>query len=306
MFRKTFASLIVGASVACAYSAVAATGEPAEFSPTSPWTVNYADDSCRIGREFGAGDDRLILYLERYAPEDSFFLLIGGEPLGHPTSDRKIRLTFGPGGFTRFDPMILGDFGDYKPALMQSGVHLLEQPREDSERSKTRTASDRGEFGIMPERAATPAEEAAITWLEVEPRRGKVIRIALGSMGPPMAALRKCIDDLVSGWGIDVAAHASLTRAAAPLNNSGPWLTAEDYPANLWSQGAQGLVNFRLSIDATGTPTQCHIQTSTRPEGFDRAVCQGIMKRARFSPALDRNGQPIASYWRSSVRFTMH
>lgn len=305
MFRKTFASLMIGASAACAYSAVAATGEPAEFIPTSKWTVNYADDTCRLGREFGAGDDRLFLYLERYAPEDSFFLLIAGKPLGVVMSDRKIRLTFGPNGFTRFDQMIVGDYASYKPALMQSGIHLLAQPREDDERLKARLADDRGDYSRAPERAATPAEEAAITWLDVEPRRGKVIRIALGSMGPPMAALRKCIDDLVSGWGIDVAAHASLTRAAAPLDNPGRWLNSEDYPANLRSQGAQGLVNFRLSIDATGTPTQCHIQTSTRPEGFDRAVCQGIMKRARFSPALDRNGQPIASYWRSSVRFTM-
>ena len=31
----------------------------------------------------------------------------------------------------------------------------------------------------------------------------------------------------------------------------------------------------------------------------------GLMRRAEFEPALGKDGQPIASYWHSTVRFQM-
>jgi TonB family protein len=62
-------------------------------------------------------------------------------------------------------------------------------------------------------------------------------------------------------------------------------------------------VHFRLSVDARGKVSDCHIQRSTRPEGFDEAVCEVLMHRARFKPALDAEGKPMASYYINTVRF---
>lgn len=68
-------------------------------------------------------------------------------------------------------------------------------------------------------------------------------------------------------------------------------------------QGKRAIVHFRLNVDAAGQPTACHIQQSTRPKAFDDAVCKAIMRNARFDPALDAEGQPVASYWLNSVVF---
>ena len=59
-----------------------------------------------------------------------------------------------------------------------------------------------------------------------------------------------------------------------------------------WLRGGyEGVVNFRLLIDAEGhSRLPATIQTSTRPKEFDDAVCSIVMKRVRFNPALDANG----------------
>jgi len=69
--------------------------------------------------------------------------------------------------------------------------------------------------------------------------------------------------------------------------------------------GSQGIVNFRLTIGTDGVPTACHIQISTRPEGFEKAVCSGIMKRARFTPARDAKGDPLVSFYVNTVIFNI-
>lgn len=118
-----------------------------------------------------------------------------------------------------------------------------------------------------------------------------------------MKALRKCVDELLSHWGVDVERIKTATRMPVPKGNPGSWIGVSDYPKDLLRKGAQGLVNFRLSVDKNGRATDCHIQSSTRPEGFDKAVCEAISKKARFKPALDAEGNPFAAYWISRVRF---
>lgn len=68
-------------------------------------------------------------------------------------------------------------------------------------------------------------------------------------------------------------------------------------------QGQPAIVEFRLSVGADGAPLSCHIQSTTRPKEFDEAVCGSLMKRARFSPALDAEAKPMTSYYRNTVRF---
>ena len=118
-----------------------------------------------------------------------------------------------------------------------------------------------------------------------------------------MAAMRRCTDELLTHWGIDLEQHRHLTRGVRPASNPGNWLNSKDYPTKLLRQGMQGIVQIRLSIDERGKPTACHIQQSTRPAEFDAAVCDGLMRRAEFEPALGAEGEPVPSYWHSSVRF---
>jgi hypothetical protein len=118
-----------------------------------------------------------------------------------------------------------------------------------------------------------------------------------------MESLDKCIDELLTHWGIDVEKHKNLKRSPVPAQNPGRWIYSSDYPMDMLQIGQPALVEFRLSVSEDGKPTACHIQATTRPKEFDDAVCKSLLRRAAFEPALDSEGKPIASYWRSRVRF---
>lgn len=151
----------------------------------------------------------------------------------------------------------------------------------------------------------SPAEEEAITFFEVTRRGGKTVRLETGSLGAPMKKLRECTGELLGHWGIDVAKHATLSRPAVPVKNPARWMSSSQYPAGMLALGKRAVVQFRLGVDAVGEPTACHIQQSTRPKDFDDAVCKAIMRNAKFHPALDAEGRPIASYWLNSVNFVI-
>ena len=279
---------------------------PLVLEPASPWHVNYADDSCRLARTFGKEDDESIFYIERHEPGDRFFMLVAGSPFER-SREGKVDFAFGPGGRESENAGRLGTFGKYEPAIILDNMALLplSHDKESYDARKIVNSEEATADTNLFEQELTPEQEATIEWLEVRRNRGRPVRLALGSMGDSMKAMRTCTDELLTHWGIDVEEHRKLTKAVVPKGNAGRWMTSSDYPVGLLDRGTEGIVKFRLSVDVDGNPTACQTLKSTRPVGFDDVVCQKLMRRAQFEPALGENGQPIASFWRSAVRFAM-
>jgi Gram-negative bacterial TonB protein C-terminal len=145
--------------------------------------------------------------------------------------------------------------------------------------------------------------EAAVKAITIKGPFRKNLILKINGLAKPLAELRKCGDALAASWGIDVIKHVDLQRPATPTQSTSKWIFSEDYPVDMLRQGARSLVQFRLMIDDTGTPTSCHIQQSNRLKDFDKLVCKAMMRRARFAPALAKDGTPIASYYVNSVFF---
>lgn len=297
---------VLAAALSFWSSIAAAEEEPLILQPSSKWHLDFADDSCRLARQFGEGREKTMFFIERYEPGDPFFLLVAGKQFDF--RDRRSETArFGPGGYERSGPIVAGELGEFKPAMMLSNMRLLPDPNEQTGEGESdefdaeAIASDTDVLGQQ----VTPEQERGISWFEIDRGGRKAVRLMLGEMGEPMVAMRGCTDELLTHWGIDVDAHRGLTRAVAPKSDYTRWVRSNDYPRNLMQRGAQGLVQFRLSVGPDGKPTQCHVQRSSRPEGFDTAVCEALMRRAEFEPALDASGQPIASYWRNGVYFRM-
>lgn len=53
----------------------------------------------------------------------------------------------------------------------------------------------------------------------------------------------------------------------------------------------------RVMVSAAGEPTACHIHFPTLEEEVNDRICEQIMENAEFQPALDAQGEAIASYW---------
>ena len=291
--------LTVLALAAALVAPVAEAKEPLRLSPSSKWHVNYAPDSCRLARSFGAGDEEVVLLLDRFQPGPSVYMTLVGKPLRVRSDNRRITLRFGPD-----DPPFDKQFesaeveGGKAALVLRGGLFITGY-------DPAWAAGERDDDGTRPLPVVDPALYDAIDHLELRIPGKQTMVLETGSMLAAERTLTACTDDLLRGWGIDVAAHRTLSRRAVPVGAPGKWMNSSDYPAEMRRQGYQGLVFFRLVVDREGKPVSCHIQQSTRPQAFDDAVCKGIMARASFAPALDAAGTPIVSYYLNSVFFKM-
>ena len=64
-----------------------------------------------------------------------------------------------------------------------------------------------------------------------------------------------------------------------------------------------GVASFALTIDSRGKVSDCTITRSTGHSALDQATCTLIERRAKFDPAKDSYGNPIAGTYRNSVNW---
>ncbi|MEM8697436.1 MAG: energy transducer TonB [Pseudomonadota bacterium] len=311
MSRLFLWACIAVATAMCGTSSALA-DEPRRLEGSSPWHLTYAEDSCRVVRQFGEGDNQVTLILDRYEPGDLFRLMLAGRPVRNVDADREAQVRFGEYETEQRLPFERGDLGDL-PAMIFTAPMSIGPLMRDEESGLVETTAENEEDRDSVAALSAQIRQNRIAedryrnahYIWVNARRMSPVRLETGSMNQLFAAFDLCLDELLTHWGIDAEAHQSLTRIAMPVSNPGRWIDSADYPREALRRGGQGLVYFRLSVDEQGNATECHIQRSTRGEHFQAAVCAAIMDNAEFAPALDADGNPIASYFVNSVYFTL-
>lgn len=303
----TGAAALVAPFVFMASPALATdSGEPdphvVSIPPTSGWALDYAKESCRVGRFFGKGDQRTLLQLTQFEPNHHFLLTVAGGGFDGKPGNDKLTVQFGPHHAPQELDYQGAGIGEFEPGFIITSVGVRET--EMPEMSMRESAQERIAT-FEPSDPITAADEAKVEWIAIGYRGKKRLILETRSMAELFAALKQCSEKLVSDWGIDLERHRARSRPPIPKASPARWVTAKDYPTQMLAKGYQGLVNFRLMIDEEGQPTSCHIQQSASPEQFDTTVCRALMKRARFEPALDAAGEPMPSYYRTAVRFLL-
>ena len=296
MNRKTLAAL---ALVASASPAFAQSGKEAlVLKPTSAWHVDYADDRCRLARKFGEGDQQAYVFFDRYGPTEYFRLTVAGKPMKTYAEKGDAAVQFGP---TEQEQQLFffNGISGKSPALVFASNVRVAGPSE----AELEAIKNKGKDEWIDLAPVSEARQKAIKFLTIGKPLRRPVTLETGSMRAPFAALEKCIDNLMTTWGIDVEQHKMLSRNVTPTESPGKWVVSNDYPLDMLRSGQPAIVEFRLSVGADGVPTACHIQSTTRPKEFDDAVCKSVMRRARFDPALDAKGKPLATFYRNTVRF---
>ncbi|UVO49558.1 energy transducer TonB [Sphingomonas sp. SUN019] len=93
-------------------------------------------------------------------------------------------------------------------------------------------------------------------------------------------------------------------KANATLRgNPGAAFSADNYPFEALRRREQGRTVARLSIDASGTPVRCAVETSSGSSSLDETTCQIALRSVRFDPARDSAGVPKASEYKLPVRW---
>jgi TonB family protein len=91
---------------------------------------------------------------------------------------------------------------------------------------------------------------------------------------------------------------------SAPLRGSlSGIVTADDYPPDALDLNQEGSVGVLVRVDANGAVSDCVITASSGSAALDAQTCRLIWLRAKFTPARDRSGAPVASTYQQRINW---
>lgn len=299
----------IGSFLACAALAplLTAANQPLRLQPASPWVVDYAENSCRLIRRFGTGNDETLLAFESEAPDEMDMLVIGrplstqaeevparflpvqDKPeLGRPvTSDSKGRpgVLFGQISFLPEDQVAKMD-----ERKAERAAHPHDRPREITVAEQMQRRSERQAF----------ADRA--TELEIDARRGRPVILETGSMGNAIRSFDQCGRNSLRDWGVNPEIEDKIVRGVW-LQNRNTLITAKDYPRGMLYAGEQSVVKVRVLVDAAGRPGKCASVSYFKLPAFTQLVCEKISRDGRFAPAELADGTKVPSYYTVRINF---
>lgn len=281
---------VVGGFLAllCAAPAAAAV---IEMEPTSDWGIDYSADSCALSRNFGAGNRTVGLEIRQFSPtRQAYRFSVRSTGMTVPSTRQRrgwAAARFYPG--TGYWP--LGSLLELRlPDDAEGATFPIDFFNDARAVSEAR--------GIPLDRAELARSIGNITGVELQNVFNRDVLLNTGSFVEPMRAMQNCMEELQQHWGIDVEAHRNLTREATPRDMQ-IWAEriTEHYPSRAMVQGRQAVLHVRLDISAEGLPTGCHIQEGMGEDVFQQTACELLLANAVFDPALDSDGNAIASYF---------
>ena len=278
--------------------AAPATAAVVELRPTTNWAVDYADDSCALYRSFGHEGRTITMEMRQFSPDhEALQFIVKSDsfqvPQGWYYRQRTVR--FAPVEQDYF----LGDMIDMRfPDGDQGATFSVD------------FSGDGGDPAAVSAGAARPADIrsrlAATTAMELSNVFSREVALRTGSLAAPLAALGTCLEELQLHWGIDVEAHRTLSRRVVPRDME-IWSREIQESYSRWQTrlGRQAIMRIRLAVSTEGRASECHVQARLGNEDFERMACEILLRSAVFEPALDAQGEPLASYYILAVHYRL-
>ncbi len=265
-------------AVVTADNAQAAADVAVPLAPSGKWVIDGDTAGCTLAREFGGAPGGVVTAALTPTTLGDAVTLVMVAPKASgpkPKASAKARLTLAPSG---------------------AAIPVrYERVGETPDRRKVAR--------MMFDRVELPALMAA-TAIRIEVG-GVAVAIAPTAGAQALTALTACETALVRTWGVDpVAAAAAVTppRGAPDIAN---WLRVEDYPQDALRRRSQGATIILWQVGLDGAVSGCRTVKSAGDPVLDTAACGAIAKRARYSPALDKDGRPVTSWVTRTVTWRM-
>ena len=121
---------------------------------------------------------------------------------------------------------------------------------------------------------------------------------------PARDAAGRAVPDSFAGrvqWALPPPDPDAPPVRAWPVQNIANYFSVDDYPAEAIRREEQGRVEFAVEIGPDGRVTRCHVMVSSGSRLLDLRTCQVMLVRARFEPARDAAGNPVADVFGTSV-----
>lgn len=275
------------------------------LDPVTPWRVDWSGDSCVLARAFGPAKHSTLLSMRSYAPGYDFDVTLARAPILSTGSIPRFTIAYGSGQPIPVKGYHVGSAKPFGRAIVFSSVASEggESESNDGKKGSDKEKADK-EMKDQPVRPyPDPAFEKQLDRISFATPFTRLI-LKTRAMAPVLDAMRKCTDNLVKQWGLDPSVQGSLSRRVELVNQK-DWVgdILYDYPASLMMEGKGARTKLRVLIDEKGTPTKCDaFQAFTNTE-FTVKACGIILKKARFMPALDRNGVPTPSFYTTRILY---
>ena len=243
-------------------AAVSAKEQPA-WQPATKWVLHYDGKKCSTGRSFARGDQRVVLSFMRNFPGEYEELLV------------QIR--------ERSKGM-----GSVDAALFVGGERL---PLT----SVMASPSSRKGFSILSFNVSKQRLDALVNAPSLRFRAlGHNVELPVTEYSAARTLLDDCEQRLLEAWGFSRADQQRI--ATYPKGrNLAKIVDSLDYPVTALDRLAVGLVGVRGTIGTDGRPKDCAIVNSSGHPDLDATTCRLFLERGEFTPAMDKQGQPMVA-----------
>ncbi len=251
---------------------VAAKKQEAPLLAQSGWIYFTDRQACLARRTFGSAKEPITLQFITDLAQNFYGLRIGGKAIGPLVRFGKTALATQPTD-------VLSKAGSVSRFLIEGngGVVMTDFGRsEAAEKATTQTLAIMGD--------------------------GHTLTLAIGPLDEPLERLRGCYEGILRGWGLDPVALRMLRHSSTPISSPGSWVTDGDFPVAYRKYGSIK-VYFMLVIDPAGVPTACHARNDLNDADLEALSCKLVMARARFTPGIDRYGNPAVSTYTNQIRW---
>ncbi len=96
-----------------------------------------------------------------------------------------------------------------------------------------------------------------------------------------------------------------VSQAAGARGDESSWITQDDYPPAALREEKEGTSVIAWTINTQGRVEGCRTVQSSGSSDLDDAACRALTRRARYTPAKDQNGNPIATTKQRRVRWVI-
>lgn len=284
----------VAAAALLVFGAAEAFATERLFAPAEEWRRGETENSCIMRRTFGIAEpDRISFQLQTFGvPGDMLLTMVGaGLPLRQGMQRGVAKFSY------RFEPDPDSDWRHAFGATGQiGGVDALTFPADFGSRAEMERRLEAGRNALSGEsdEAYLAARAAEIErFVFAYPSRYDTV-LQIGDMADPYRWLEECNASLLEKWGFDPAAIAALKTRPA-LSNGQEVARAILLEMRKARMGHNTPIQFRLKVDAAGNPADCLVLYPGRGSDVEAKICEVIVKKAKFEPALDAAGTPVAA-----------
>jgi len=263
------------------------------FEPSTDWVLDYAEDSCALRRSYTDEDGRTVYVdMRQFAPKGFVTFTIYSADLDR--MPEKVRYRFEPDeDYTDVGHAFAIDSGEDIRGFRFNGDYLREADRPEE-----------FEDFVNLEPEVFMAREREISGFVVLEGFEVSMLLRTGSLLAPMNAMRTCMDELLAHLGIDPEAQRSLSRRPELYNRAGLAQSLwANFPRAMIRDRQSATMQVRLIVGDQGRVSNCSIIGLVGQPDYGEATCDTFSRYVRFTPALDAEGQPIASIWITDLSY---